>query len=93
MNRESRGLMDGKEEESYVIWKEAPESRIHGDVLDCGGGGRFITELAEPVEEEPEAASRPCRTISCAVRDATKEVDVEAQVPQEEPRHMCCFFL
>lgn len=85
--------MDGKEEESYVIWKEAPESRIHGDVPDCGGGGRFVAELAEPVEEEPEAASRYCCTTSCAVRDATKEVDVEPQIPQEEPRHMCCCFL
>lgn len=83
--------MDGKEEESYVIWKEALESRIHGDVPDLRGGGRFAAELAEHVHEEPEAASRPCHTISCAVREATEEVDVEAQVPKEESRHMCCF--
>jgi hypothetical protein len=54
-------------EESEVIWKEAPESRYHGDVPDCvGGGGRVVpgepvTELAVPVEGEPGVASRPQR--------------------------------
>jgi hypothetical protein len=56
-------------EESEVIWKEAPESRYHGDVPDCvGGGGRVVpgepvTELAGPVKGEPEVASRPQRRL------------------------------
>jgi hypothetical protein len=54
-------------EESEVIWKEAPESRYHGDVPDCvEGGGRVVPgepviEPAVPVEGEPVAASRPQR--------------------------------
>jgi hypothetical protein len=56
-------------EESEVIWKEAPESRYHEDVLDCvGGGGRVVpgepvTEPAVPVEGEPGVASRPRRRL------------------------------
>jgi hypothetical protein len=56
-------------EESEVIWKEAPESRYHGDVPDCvGGGGRIVpgepvTEPAVPVEGEPGVASRPRRRL------------------------------
>jgi hypothetical protein len=52
-------------EESEVIWKEALESRYHGDVPDCveGGGravpGESVTEPAVPVEGEPIAASKP----------------------------------
>jgi hypothetical protein len=54
-------------EESEVIWKEAPESRYHGDVPDCveGGGravpGESVTEPAVPIEDKPVAASRPRR--------------------------------
>jgi hypothetical protein len=54
-------------EESEVIWKEAPESRYHGDVPDCvEGGGRVVpgepvTEPAVLVEGEPGVASRPRR--------------------------------
>jgi hypothetical protein len=56
-------------EESEVIWKEAPESRYHGDVPDyVGGGGRIVpgepvTEPAVPVEEEPGVASKPQRRL------------------------------
>jgi hypothetical protein len=58
-----------RREESEVMWKEAPESRYHGDIPDCvGGGGHVVpgepvTEPAEPVEGEPEVASRPRRRL------------------------------
>jgi hypothetical protein len=52
-------------EESEVIWKEALESRYHGDVPDCvGGGGRVVPgepviEPTVPIKGEPGVASRP----------------------------------
>jgi hypothetical protein len=57
-------------EESEVIWKEAPESKYHGDVPDCVGGGDRVVpgepviEPAVPVEGEPGVASRPRLRIS-----------------------------
>jgi hypothetical protein len=54
-------------DKSEVIWKKAPESRYHGDIPDCeGGGGRVVpgepvTEPAVPIEGEPGVASRPRR--------------------------------
>jgi hypothetical protein len=56
-------------EESELIWKEALESRYHGDVPDYveGGGravlGESVTEPAVPIEGEPVAASRPRRRL------------------------------
>jgi hypothetical protein len=66
---EMRERIVDKKEESEVIWKEAPESRYHGDIHDCvGGGGRVmpgepVTEPAVPVEGEPRVASRPRRRL------------------------------
>jgi hypothetical protein len=56
--------------------KEAPESKTHEDVLDCGDGGHLvreitITEPAVPIgEEEPEAANM---LLSTAISSAEKE--------------------
>jgi hypothetical protein len=56
-------------EESEVIWKEAPESRYHGDVPNCVGGGGHVVpgepviEPAVTIEGEPGVASRPQRRL------------------------------
>jgi hypothetical protein len=66
---EMRGQRADRIEESEVIWKEAPESRYHRDVLDyVEGGGRVVPgepviEPVVPVEGEPVAASRPRRRL------------------------------
>jgi hypothetical protein len=66
---EMRERRTDKIEESEVIWKEAPESRYHGDVPDyVGGGSRVVpgepvTEPAVPVKGEPGVASIPRRQL------------------------------
>jgi hypothetical protein len=56
-------------EESEVIWKEAPESRYHGDVPDCVEGDghavpeESVTEPVVPIEGEPIAVSKPRRRL------------------------------
>jgi hypothetical protein len=69
LTREMRERRTDRIEESDFIWKEAPESRYHGDIPDCvGGGGRVVpgepvTEPAVPIEGEPGVASRPQRQL------------------------------
>jgi hypothetical protein len=93
----SRERRDDNAEESEVIWKEAPESKTHEEVPDCGDGGRSVrettvTEPAVPVdEEEPEVANmRLSIAISCAERD---EPEDEGRVPLEEARPISSIFL
>ena len=84
---ESRGRREDNTEESEDIWKEAPESKTHEDVPDCVeacGGGEVdaVTAAAEPVDKEPEEASRRLRrTMSWSVSDGVEE---DAGVPLEE---------
>lgn len=79
------------------MWKDAPESRIHGEVPDCVEGGFSLLEegVAEPAE--PVAASRRRRrAISCSVNEVAEVVEAaegveevveeEAPVPGEERR-------
>jgi hypothetical protein len=93
----SRERREDNAEESEVIWKEAPESKTHEKVPDCGDGGRSVretavTEQAVPVEEEePEVANMHLSVaISCAERDEPKE---GGRVPLEEERPISSIFL
>jgi hypothetical protein len=93
----SRERREDNTEESEVIWKEAPESKTHEEVPDCGDGGRSVrettvTEPAVPIEEEePEVANmRLSVAISCAERDEPEE---GGRVPLEEARPISSIFL
>jgi hypothetical protein len=93
----SRERREDNAEESEVIWKEAPESKTHEEVPDCGDGGRSVretavTEPAVPVEEgEPEIANmRLSVAVSCAERDGPEE---GGRVPLEEARPISSIFL
>jgi hypothetical protein len=93
----SREQSEDNAEESEVIWKEAPESKTHEEVPDCGDGGRSVREIAvtEPAvpveEEEPGVANmRLSVAISCAERDRPEE---GGRVPLEEARPISSIFL
>jgi hypothetical protein len=93
----SREQREDNAEESEVIWKEAPESKTHEEVPDCGDGGRSVretavTEPAVPVEEEePEVANmRLSIAISCAERDGPEE---RGRPPLKEARPISSIFL
>jgi hypothetical protein len=93
----SRERREDNAEELEVIWKEAPESKTHEEVPDCGDGGRLVretavTEPAVPVEEEePEVANvRLSIAISCAERDGLEE---GGRVTLEKSRPISSIFL
>jgi hypothetical protein len=93
----SREQREDNAEESEVIWKEAPESKTHKEVPDCGDGGHSVWEIAvtEPAvsveEEEPEVANMHLSvTISCAERDEPEE---GGRVPLEKARPISSIFL
>jgi hypothetical protein len=74
----SRERREDNAEESEVIWKEAPKSKTHKEVPNCGDGGcsvreTAVTEPAVPVEEE--------------------EPEVGGRVPLEEARPISSIFL
>jgi hypothetical protein len=93
----SREQKEDNAEESEVTWKEAPESKTHEEVPDCGDGGCSVREIAVPEpavpieEEEPEVANMRLNVaISCAERDIPEE---GGRAPLEEARPIFSIFL
>jgi hypothetical protein len=93
----SRERREDNAEESEVIWKEAPESKTHEEVPDCGDGGLSVRETAvtKPAvlveEEEPEVANMRLNVaISCAERDEPEE---GGRIPLGEAQPISSIFL